>query len=218
MEKYRNHAFERENDTDDSRYAVMIWTGADLRGSMAVIEIPFLLLEVVYTAVWLMIRIAVWAKKRKIDPKREALLLLMYINLAVIIRFAFFPMARANGHVQPLVFDAASAFPFRVNPVPLVKLLDYEIRRELLLNLIADAAMSIPAGISLPIVYRRLDTFPKVLAAGIGMSLCIEIFQLPFSARASDVDDLILNTLGVIAGYGIYTLIRKRAGQPDKAG
>ena len=175
------------------------------------IEIPFLPVEAVYTAVWLTVRIAVWLKNRQADWKREALLLLMYINLAVIIRFSFFPMARADGHVQPLVFDLASAFPFRVNAVPLVKLFDYEIKRELLLNVIGNVAMFIPSGMILPIVCRRLDTFPKVLAAGAGMSLCIEILQLPFSVRASDVDDLILNTLGVIAGYGIYTLIRHRA-------
>ncbi len=175
------------------------------------IEIPFLPVEAVYTAVWLTVRIAVWVKNRQIDWKREALLLLMYVNLAVIIRFSFFPMARADGHVQPLVFYPASAFPFRVNPVPLVKLLDYEVKKELLLNLIGNVAMFIPSGIILPIVCKRVDTFPKVLAAGAGMSLCIEVLQLPFSVRASDVDDLILNTLGVIAGFGINTLIRHRA-------
>ena len=66
----------------------------------------------------------------------------------------------------------------------------------------------VPSGIILPIVYKRLNTFWKVLLAGIGISLCIEIIQLPFSVRATDIDDLILNTIGVIVGYGIVTLIR----------
>ena len=73
-------------------------------------------------------------------------------------------------------------------------------------------------GILLPVVFRRLDRFPKVLLAGAGLSLCIELLQLPFSVRASDVDDLILNTLGVIVGYGIYALFRrrKRHGKKDR--
>ena len=136
------------------------------------------------------------------------MLLLMYINLAVIIRFTFFPMSKVDGQVQPLIFDSETAFPFRVNLLPLVNLLDYGSKRDLLLNVIGNVAMFIPSGIVLPIIYKRLNTFAKVILAGGGISLCIEIIQLPFSVRATDIDDLILNTVGVIIGYGIYALIR----------
>ena len=172
------------------------------------VEIPFIFLEIIFLAIWLLIRIAIWIKQKRIDWKREALSLLMYINLAVILRFTFFPMSKVDGHIQPLVFDIATAFPFRVNLLPLLNLFDYDSKRDLLLNVIGNAAMFVPSGIVLPIVYKRLNTFWKVLLAGIGISLCIEIIQLPFSARATDIDDLILNTIGVIAGYGIYALIR----------
>ena len=172
------------------------------------VEIPFLFLEIVFTAIWLMIRIAIWINQKRIDWKREAFLLLMYINLAVILRFTFFPMSKVDGRIQPLVFDIATAFPFRVNLLPLVNLFDYDSKRDLLLNVIGNAAMFIPSGIVLPFVYKRLNSFWKVLLAGIGISLCIEIIQLPFSVRATDIDDLILNTIGVMVGYGIVTLIR----------
>ena len=172
------------------------------------IEIPFLFLEFIFTSIWLAIRAGVWVKQKHIDWKREAVLLLMYINLAVIIRFTFFPMSKVNGHIQPLVFDIATAFPFRVNLFPLVNLFDYDSKRDLLINVIGNVAMFIPSGIVLPIIYKQLDTFVKVFLAGSGISLCIEIIQLPFSVRATDIDDLILNTVGVIIGYGIYALIR----------
>ena len=172
------------------------------------VEISFLFLEIAFTAIWLMVRVAIWIKQKRIDWKRETVLLLMYINLAVIIRFTFFPMSKADGHIQPLVFDIATAFPFRVNLLPLVNLFDYESKRNLLLNVIGNAAMFIPSGIVLPFVYKRLNSFWKVLLVGIGISLCIEMIQLPFSVRATDIDDLILNAIGVIVGYGIVTLIR----------
>ena len=172
------------------------------------VEISFLFLEIVFASIWLVIRSVVWIKQRHIHWKREAVLLLMYINLAVILRFTFFPMSKVDGRIQPLVFDIATAFPFRVNLLPLVNLFDYDSKRDLLLNVIGNAAMFVPSGIVLPTVYKRLNTFWKVLLAGIGISLCIEIIQLPFSVRATDIDDLILNTIGVIAGYGIYALIR----------
>ncbi len=67
------------------------------------IEIHFLFLEFVFTAVWLIIRIAVWVKGKQINWKREAVLLLLYINLAVILRFTFFPMFKVGGRIQPLI-------------------------------------------------------------------------------------------------------------------
>ena len=169
------------------------------------VEISFLFLEIAFTAIWLMVRVAIWIKQKRIEWKREAVLLLMYINLAVILRFTFFPMSKVDGRIQPLVFDIATAFPFRVNLLPLVNLFDYDSKRDLLLNVIGNAAMFIPSGIVLPFVYKRLNSFWKVLLAGIGISLCIEMIQLPFSVRATDIDDLILNTIGIILGYGIYT-------------
>ena len=75
------------------------------------VEIPFYLVETAFAAVWLAARIVLWILRGWIDWKREAVLLLMYVNLAVLIRFTFFPMDRADGRVQPLVFDAAAAFP-----------------------------------------------------------------------------------------------------------
>ncbi|MBE5869574.1 MAG: VanZ family protein [Lachnospiraceae bacterium] len=172
------------------------------------VEIPFLFLQIAFTVIWLIIRIAIWIKQKRIDWKREAILLLMYINLAVILRFTFFPMSKVDGRIQPLVFDIATAFPFRVNLLPLMNLFDYDSKRDLLLNVIGNAAMFVPRGIVLSIVYKRLNTFWEVLLAGVGISFCIEIIQLPFSVRATDIDDLILNTIGVIVGYGIYTLIK----------
>jgi glycopeptide antibiotics resistance protein len=118
-------------------------------------------------------------------------------------------MATVDGRVQPLVFDVATAFPFRVNIIPFVHLFDYESKRDLLLNVIGNAAMFIPSGIVLPIVYKNLNRFWKVFLAGAGISLCIETIQLPFSVRATDIDDLILNTVGVIVGYGIYAFIQR---------
>ena len=171
-------------------------------------EISFASLELLFTAVWVICRIVVWIMQGHIDWKREAVLLLMYVNLAVILRFTFFPKTRVNGRVQPLLFDAAAAFPFRVNMIPFVNLFDYDNMRSLLWNVVGNTAMLIPSGIILPIVYRKLDSFWKVAAAGALISLCIEIIQLPFSSRASDVDDLLLNTFGVMIGYGVYSIVK----------
>lgn len=171
--------------------------------------ITFLETELAFLVIWLLVRAAIWIRRGRIDWKREAVLLLMYINLAVIIRFTFFPRELADGHVQPLVLNLAEIFPLRINLVPLVHLFEYDSVRDMIWNVAGNAAMFLPSGIVLPLVYRQLDSFRKTAAAGAFISLCIEILQLPFPARASDIDDLILNTLGVIAGYGNYAAARR---------
>ncbi len=172
-------------------------------------EISFLTAESIFTLLWVLVRITLWISRKRIDWKREAVLLLMYINLAVILRFVFFPKALVDGHVQPLVFDPAAAFPSRVNLIPLVHLFDYDSTGDILWNVVGNVAMFLPSGLILPVVYKKRNSFGKVLVAGALLSLCIEILQLPFASRASDIDDLILNTLGVAVGYGIYVWIRR---------
>ena len=172
------------------------------------LRIPFVTVEALFAALWLLCRAAVWLKNGRIDRKREAVLLLMYVNLAVILRFTFFPMALADGRVQPLLFSAASVFPLRVNLIPIVKLFQYRSRRVMLINAVGNFALFVPSGFLLPLVYKRLDGFGKTVGAAALLSLGIELLQLPFSVRASDVDDLILNTLGAAFGFGLYALLR----------
>ncbi len=173
------------------------------------LEISFLAAESVFTGIWLFARMIIWIKQRSIDRKREAVLILMYIYLAVIIRFVFFSRNLVDGHIPPLVFDAGSVFPLRINLEPLVQYSHYVYIRDIIWNVAGNILMFIPGGIILPVVYRQLDSFWKVTAAGVIISLCIEILQLPFPCRASDIDDLILNTLGVMIGYGIYKALRR---------
>ncbi|MBQ7058902.1 MAG: VanZ family protein [Firmicutes bacterium] len=173
-------------------------------------EIPFIAAELIFAVFWILLAIIRSLRQHRINWKREALLLLMYVNLAVLLRLTFFPMARLNGHVQPLPFDSEQILPLRVNLIPWIHLFYFDTRKDLLLNLIGNVTMFIPSGIILPILYRKLDRFWKVVLVGMGMSLLIEILQLPFYTRASDVDDLILNTIGVAIGYGIYRIFTRR--------
>lgn len=173
---------------------------------MIKITYPFLL--VLITGLWILARVLVWTKSSVISWKREIQLILVYICTVVVARFTFFPFYKVDGKIQPLIFDAASVFPPRLNLIPLVNLFDYEIRREALINLIGNTAMFIPLGIVWPSVFRKLNTHAKVIGAGICTSLLIEILQLPFFDRVSDIDDLILNSLGFLMGYGIYLLAK----------
>jgi glycopeptide antibiotics resistance protein len=148
-------------------------------------------------------------KTKRVDWKREIQLIFVYICIVVVARFTFFPFSKVNGEIQPLVFESAKAFSFRVNWIPLVNLFDYPEMRDILINVIGNTAMFIPLGIVWPSVYMELDTHWKVISAGIGVSLCIEILQLPFYDRVSDIDDLLLNLFGFVIGYLLYLTAKR---------
>lgn len=173
------------------------------------LQIPFNMTILFITLLWVLVRLAVYFKTKVFRGKREVQLLLVYICLVVVVRLTFFPFSKVGGKVQPLLFDAANILPFRLNFVPFVNLMDYEVRREALLNVIGNSFLFLPMGIVFPIVYRKLNTHWKVIAAGVGTSLSIEILQLLFFDRVTDIDDLILNSAGYLLGYGIYLLIQK---------
>ena len=172
------------------------------------IQISYVSMVVFISIIWCLVRVICAMKTKRVDWKREIQLIFVYICIVVVARFTFFPFSKVDGEIQPLVFESAKAFPFRINWIPFVNLFDYPEMRDILINVIGNTAMFIPLGIVWPSVYKGLDTHWKVISAGIGVSLCIEILQLPFYDRVSDVDDLLLNSLGFIIGYLLYLLAK----------
>ena len=172
------------------------------------IELSFLFGQLMVCAGWLLFRLAAYRRNQKVSWRYEAAQLFFLINLLVIYRMTFHPFSKVDGQVQPLIFEWATVWPLRVNLIPLVNLLNFDTKRDLLLNLIGNFAMFIPTGIMPPLIYKNHKSFRNVFLTGFLLSLSIEIIQLHFAVRASDVDDLILNTAGCMTGYGIYALVR----------
>lgn len=69
--------------------------------------------------------------------------------------------------------------------------------------------MFIPLGIILPLMWTRYDDFKQTVRYGFYVSLLIEISQLFVRSRATDVNDLIMNTLGAMIGWLIYKLFSR---------
>ena len=75
-----------------------------------------------------------------------------------------------------------------------------------IMGMALNAVMFAPLGFLLPAYFERYRHWGRTLAAGFLTSLTVELIQL-FTFRATDVDDLIMNTLGTLVGFLIAKLI-----------
>ena len=168
--------------------------------------ISFTSMMIFITVIWILLRGYFALKNKNIDWKREIQLLLVYTCIVVISRMVYFPMHLVDGHIQPMEFDASRILPFKHNLRPFFFLQD--IYKGWQINVIGNITMFIPVGIVWPICFKELNNIGKVTLAGFVYTLLIEISQLPFYGRCSDVDDMILNTTGVFIGAVIYTIVK----------
>ena len=175
-------------------------------------EITYQGLFIFITLTWIAVRAFFGVKSRKVDWKYEAKLLTVYICLVVIARIVYFPMRLVEGRIASLILDVDKIFPLWINLIPIVHLLD--IYDGWQINIIGNITVFIPVGLAWPFCFKRLDTLGKTVLAGAMFPLFIEISQLPFYDRCSDVDDMILNITGIFIGALIFFGIKGRKRRP----
>ena len=167
-------------------------------------EISILQLFVFITALWVVLRVIIALINKSFSVKRELLLILVYICIVVISRFVYFPFHSEAGKTPTLTIGLSD---YTVSLKPFFFLVDrYD---GWLMNIIGNIVMFIPVGIVWPICFKKLDSTAKTILAGAGYTFIIEVTQLFCVGRHTDIDDLILNTTGVVIGAIIVFAVRK---------
>ena len=77
-----------------------------------------------------------------------------------------------------------------------------------LLNII----MFMPFGFLVPLIWEKYQSIKKTAFWGLALSIYIEFTQL-FNRRKTDIDDLMMNVLGTIIGFGIFYIWNKLHGR-----
>ena len=118
------------------------------------------------------------------------------------------PAESLDGY-RPWPFPWVNIVPFETISVALGYGLDRQQGRVLLGNVLAFA----PLGVFLPLLWPGRRSLISVIVAGLGISLALEAVQLGLSVligapyRVADIDDVMINVLGVALGYGLYRAI-----------
>ena len=83
-------------------------------------------------------------------------------------------------------------------------------------NLLGNIIPFIPFGFLLPIIYKKFSSAITVLTTGLVSILLIEIFQFFTKLGSFDVDDIILNMIGIVCGYLMFLVINRIFIKNDK--
>ena len=76
-------------------------------------------------------------------------------------------------------------------------------------NLLGNIISFIPFGFLLPITYKKFSSAISVFFTGLASILLIEIFQFITKLGSFDVDDIILNMIGIVGGYLIFLVTNR---------
>lgn len=102
-----------------------------------------------------------------------------------------------NINIVPFRTIAAQLMRFKNIPVIVIK------------NLVGNIFVFSPFGFLLPMGYEAMRKYRKVLLTGLVYILMVELIQLICMLGSFDVDDIILNVIGISCGYVIYKIILK---------
>lgn len=77
-----------------------------------------------------------------------------------------------------------------------------------ILNLLSNIFLFSPIGFFVPLIKERYISLKKIILIGVSTSCVVEVIQL-FIGRSCDIDDVILNTCGVVIGFIIFKVYKR---------
>lgn len=145
--------------------------------------------------------LAVLLLARRRDIRREIRLMegtrWIWMALFVVYLSAVFSVTGA-GTLEDALGNGLSVSGGEVNLLPFSQGIS-------VIGYVLNVVLCAPLGFLLPLLWERLDSPVWALAGGLSFSLLIELSQL-LNFRATDVDDLVMNTLGAFLGWGLFRL------------
>jgi len=143
--------------------------------------------------------------------KRLPAVFILIAYCAILIKVMVFkevPLIRLG----PLKLNFGGTHEGPANLIPFKTILSYLLAERGLMiaaiNLIGNIALLVPIGLLLPFVWRNI-TWKKSLALAIACGFAIEGMQVLLHVGIFDIDDVLLNALGVMIGYWTATVLIK---------
>ena len=122
------------------------------------------------------------------------------------------------------VFRDSGLWGHGVNLVPLSTIAEYlkeSIRGHMVVgvvNLFGNLVLFLPLGYLAASLFPKVRKLSRVLILSLCLSVAIETLQYALVRGAADIDDVILNTIGAVMGYGFFVLRKRCFGAGKRLG
>jgi len=164
----------------------------------------FIVIALPLVLVWRLFR---W-KKRGFEWREWLHELGIFILVLVIVGLFSQTILPKNGLAEPSIEHVNLEF-FRVFRETYNAIIYLGFWEPFYINFLGNIVLFIPIGFLLPLLFAKLENGIYTVLIGLGLSLFIEIMQLP-QQRSSDVDDLWLNATGALVGFVIYRIVKSK--------
>lgn len=149
----------------------------------------------------------VWGAVRMLArvPPRRAIVESVFVGyLLALVAVVGLPFGRVDGLDGQYVTASINLIPF-ATVLGLIR----EFPGQVIRQLAGNTAMFVPLGFLLPAVFARLRKPLTLICAALAVSIGIEVVQLALrlmslSQRSFDIDDVMLNVIGALIGYGLW--------------
>lgn len=144
--------------------------------------------------------------------KYSLYIFIVYILVLILVLIMKFPqMDMFYGIIERLKTGVKPTFVDGINYVPFKKIIEYVGNMQTITdwfgkNLAVNTIMFMPLGFLTPLFIKKNKIW-QVLIYGVITSVLIESLQMILAVGTGDIDDVILNALGTLVGFGIYKLI-----------
>ena len=179
----------------------------------------FIIVALISMALWIIYRLYNVVKNKRINIAREIILFIFFVYFLFLLLLTIFKGGRIEFSNQ------FNSFMYRehgllgiINIVPIKETINTFMHSETgmrnsLINVIGNILVFMPLGFFIPLLFDKFNNLKKVLKVGCLSSLAIELSQLFVGSNVCDIDDVIYNTLGALAGFICYktfeTIIKK---------
>ncbi len=174
---------------------------------------------IVFSCFWPYRRRSLAAMGLRTNPLRETALILFIMCLSGVLAVTLWPVCvvKNQGGLwgDVLILCERPGLWSNVNLIPFRMFGDYweDLTQGgglfTLINFLGNLAVFVPLGF-FPALLWRGETWKRSALVGGGTSLLVETGQY-FIMRFTDIDDVILNTLGAVCGWWLYLLLRRVA-------
>lgn len=146
---------------------------------------------------------------------KKALKTILGAALAVyVLALVYILFLRGRGNVYDQAQPLSEYAKYAVNLIPFETingfwraLRENRINTDIaLFNIFGNIALFVPFGFLIPCLEKKLRALWKCAAVSFVVILAVETLQLIFKVGSFDVDDIILNLIGVIIGYAVYKI------------